>query len=260
MSNEKLDGLVGAFVAACLGVFGPERTDGIVIHGSAVKGGAIPGFSDVDFQVYLCPDCFDGAGNLPDDLLFAIQERIGSLPWVEAGCGYPQAYFYDARRMPEWWTGPAPGTYRVLHGRLPEGIEATAEKMRAASIRFFRDLPGRIQSNVSNFADSIDSQLARRVRNLGTDVTPALFCLLTLEAADPLELWALPKQVALKRVERRYAGAEGPTLARQFYENVTKLYGGEFDPGLGRETFRLGVRFLRWAEGVGQSLPEADQR
>ena len=38
---------------------------GVVIHGSALKGGNIPGCSDVDFQVYLETQAFGSNGNLP---------------------------------------------------------------------------------------------------------------------------------------------------------------------------------------------------
>ena len=62
-------------------------------------------------------------------------------------------------------------------------------------------------------------------------------------------LWALPKFDALAKLEARYPEEEGPALARRFYDNVAHLFADEaFDADLGRETFRLGVRFLRWAQ------------
>ena len=42
--------------------------------------------------------------------------------------------------------------------------------------------------------------------------------------------------------------------AHRFFENVSRLYAGQFDPELGRETFRVGIEFLRWAERIGRSL------
>jgi hypothetical protein len=77
-------------------------------------------------MVFLTPDCFNGQGDLPDEQVFAIQERIGPLPWREAGFLYPQAYCYDARRLPPWRNGPVPGAYRALWGRLT-GRVSTAE-------------------------------------------------------------------------------------------------------------------------------------
>jgi predicted nucleotidyltransferase len=38
-----LDALLERFVRACLEVFGQGRVEGIVLHGSALKGGNIPG-------------------------------------------------------------------------------------------------------------------------------------------------------------------------------------------------------------------------
>ena len=254
---EELEPLLASFVRGCLDVFGEERVEGIILHGSALKGGAIPGFSDIDFMVFLSPDCFDKQGALPDELAFAIQERIGPLPWREAGFLYPQAYFHDVRRLPSWWTGPIPGAHRVLWGRLPPEAAPTAERLCASSVRFLKEgLPRDIASSVHNFADGGDASLPRRVRSLGSTITPTVFALAGYDADDVLELWALPKLQALERLAVRHPDADGPALARRFYENVRILYGGDFDADLGRETFRTGVAFLRWAERVARSLPE----
>lgn len=249
-----VDSLIERFVSSCLDVFGHERVEAVVLHGSALKGGGIPGYSDIDFMVFLAPDCFDEHGELSDEDVFAIQECIGPLPWREAGFSYPQAYFYDARRLPEWWTGPAPGSYRELWGRLPAQAVPTTERLRAIEVRFLReDLGRQLAAMLRNFADADDASLPRRVRLLGTGVTPAVFAVLSLDADDLLALWALPKFDALARLEARYPDEPGPALVRQFYENVARLYQGEFDPELGRQTFRTGVRFLRWAQRLAQA-------
>jgi predicted nucleotidyltransferase len=243
-----LELLLDRFVSACLDVFGRERVEGIILHGSAHKGGGIPGYSDIDFMVFLTRECFDAQGELLDELVFAIQERIGPLPWQGAGFLDGQAYFYDARRLPPWWAGPVPGSYRVLHGRLPDEAVPTAERLRAASFRFLREeLPQQVARDLASFADAADASLPRRLRLLGTRVTPAIFALAGHDADDVLELWAQPKFEALARLEARYPDDEGPALARRFYDNIARLYGEQFDADLGRETFRLGIAFLRWA-------------
>ena len=38
---------------------------GLLVHGSALKGGVIPGCSDIDLQVYLENRAFDERGRLP---------------------------------------------------------------------------------------------------------------------------------------------------------------------------------------------------
>jgi hypothetical protein len=251
-----LTSLLERFVRACLDVFGEDRVEGIVLHGSAHKGGSIPGFSDIDFMVFLAQACFDEHQQLPDELVFAIQERIGPLPWREAGFLYPQAYFYDARRLPEWWTGPAPGAYRELWGRLPPEAASTAEGLRTSSTRFLKEtLSDYIARDLAGFIDANNDTLPRRVRLLGTAVTPTVFALTAYDAEDALEVWAQPKFEALRRLKERYGEAEGPALAQRFYDNVRLLYADEFDADLARQTFRIGIEFLRWAEQIGETLP-----
>jgi hypothetical protein len=109
---------------------------------------------------------------------------------------------------------------------------------------------------VTNFADAHDPTLPRRVRLLATRVTPTIFALAGYDAEDIVEIWALPKFEALRRLEARHPGDPGPGLAREFFENVRRLYGQQFEADLGRKTFRIGIAFLRWAEQVAESLPE----
>jgi hypothetical protein len=106
---------------------------------------------------------------------------------------------------------------------------------------------------VHNYIDADDASLPRRVRLLGTAVTPALFAVLTRDAEDVLALWALPKTEAVARLEERYPHADGPRLARRFYDLMAQLYGEAFDADVAREAFRTGVAFLRWAEAIGRT-------
>ncbi len=252
-----LEPLLERFVRACLDAFDKERVEGVILHGSAAKGGEIPGYSDIDFMVFLAPDCLDSSGVPPDEAIFAIQERIGPLPWREAGFLYPQAYFHDARRLPESWTGPVPGACRVLWGSLPPEAQPTPAGLRASSRDFLKEiLPQYISRDLSGFIDAMDDTLPRRLRLLGTSVAPTLFALLAHDAEDVMEVWAQPKTEALRRLGERYPNDEGPSLARRFYQDVAQLYGDEFDADRARQTFRTGIAFLRWAERITQSLPQ----
>ncbi len=263
-SAAAVEALLAAFTRACLDVFAPDRVTGVVAHGSAIKGGLIPGFSDADFMVFLTPDCFEPGPEtdpelqtLPDQSAFDLQERIGGLPWRESGFGYPQAYFYDPARMPDWWTGPAPGAYRVLHGRLPDGFEATDERLRRASERFLRQLRRTTAADIRNFADSIDDQVPRRLRLICTSVTPAIFSLATLDEDSPTKLWAGTKFEALERLRQLYPAASGPAMAVDLYARLRTLYSAAiFDLKAGRDAYRLAVAFLRWTEGIASARPE----
>jgi hypothetical protein len=253
-----LDELLERVVAACFEVFGRERVEAIVAHGSAIKGGVIRGYSDVDFMVFLAPGCFGEDGELADEDTFGFQERFGALPWRGAGFLNGQVYFYDARRLPDWWTGPAPDSYRELWGRLPAEVRPTPERLREIESRFLREeLPRQLAAMLRTFVDTADGSLPRRVRLLGTTVTPVVFAVLSLDEDDLLELWALPKQEALARLEARYPGEAGPRHARRFYEGVTRLFGEAFEPALARTTFAEGVRFLRWAHRLAAGTGDA---
>ena len=162
--------------------------------------------------------------------------------------------FLSRERLPDGWVGPSPGSFRELYGVLPPAAQSTAAEMRAAAAHLIAGLERRLDAVLSGYIDSLPEHLPRRVRLLGTDVTPAVFALLALEAEDPLGVWALSKFEALVRLEARYRGEEGPQLARRFYEDCAHLYGERFDAGQARQTFKTGVRFLRWAQAKGREL------
>ena len=259
MPEQDIEELLDAFKLACLEVFGTGQVIGVVAHGSAVKGGAIPGYSDADFMVFLTSECFDARDArvqfpaLPDERAFAMQERIGALPWLEAGFSYPQANFLDPSRMPEWWTGPIPGSYRVLHGGIPEGLEATSAALVRSARHWLTELTKLVDGDVRNFADSPDHQISRRLRLIGTSVTPAVFSLATLDAEDPVSLWAGTKFDALATLRKLYPRQPGPEMAADFYSRVRDIYGSSaFDVTAAREAFKLGVSFLRWAEATAR--------
>ncbi len=252
-STPELEQLLDAFVRDCLDVFGDARVEAIVFHGSAAKGGFIAGFSDVDLMVLLASQCFDEFG-LTLDCAFAIQEHIAALPWASVGAGYPQVYFYDPARMPGWWTGPVASASRVLYGTFPERLRPTPDGMRRAALRLLRDeLPGLIRSDTESFADSADRALPRRLRLLSTRVTPAMFSLLVLRSEDPLAEWTRTKHEAAERLVANYSGIAGAALPRQFYRNVPRLLGEEFDVGLARRTYRIGLEFLMWAHQAARA-------
>jgi hypothetical protein len=149
-----------------------------------------------------------------------------------------------------------PGAYRELLGSLPPSARATDEGLQVGARRLLREtLTARLNGMITNYADSADEQLQRRVRLLGTDLTPAIFSLATLYSDDALALWANPKFEALSRVEAAYPDATEPALARQFYANVEQLYAKQFDVELARRTFQICVAFLRWATVAGATDP-----
>lgn len=52
---------------------------GLLIHGSALKGGFIPGCSDIDLQLYLNEEALEPDGSVPPGLGMAIQRDLAKI-------------------------------------------------------------------------------------------------------------------------------------------------------------------------------------
>lgn len=168
---------------------------GLVAHGSAIKGGFIPGCSDVDLQLYLDDAAFAEDGHLPIGLCLAIQRDLA--PINPAPFAYIQCYALPCR-VPAGQVGPVPGAYAVLTGQIPVP-EATASDL----VRQARDtltttkVDATLRDLITALLQHGDGKLERQVRLLCTDVWPALYSYLTLRSPDPLAIWRLPKDRAI---------------------------------------------------------------
>lgn len=228
---------------------------GLVVHGSAVKGGIIPGCSDLDMQLYLEPEALSWHGHLPLELAFAIRRDLEGIElWPFR---YLQCYTFTAE-MPEGWVGPIPGAYRLVAGRLPVA-EATAEDLRRAAARSLGALdtaPTYLVGNLlgpdgerSRAAGGV--RLGRSLRLLCTQVWPVLYQVLTLQADDVLAAWRLPKAEAVKRLPE----AGGLRAAGESFHQVVQAYYPAEDSLEGAlAIMRAGVDFLQvakswWEEG-----------
>lgn len=166
---------------------------GLLAHGSALKGGFIPGCSDVDLQLYLRDEAFDTDGRIPFDLGLAIQRDLASVPL--GPFAYVQCYALPPG-MREGWIGPVPGAYHMLLGRLPRP-EATSGDLRASALRALDGLspiPDYIADGMLTFSLA---RLERHARLLCTDVWPFVYHVLTVAVLDPIAAWRLPRTEAI---------------------------------------------------------------
>jgi hypothetical protein len=214
---------------------------GLIAHGSAIKGGAIPQCSDLDLQLYLEPTAFAPGGSLPVALALAIARdlaRIDPSPYA-----YVQCYAWPCA-LPADHVGPIPGAYTVLAGRLPVP-EASPAALRAGARRLLSK-PSLLPSDLSaSLLTSGPGRVERRARLICTDVWPVLYALLTLGHDDAVRLWTLPKEEALALLPE--ASAPG-TAIRQFYAALRAYYPAQASPALGLEVVARGVEFLRAAK------------
>ena len=163
---------------------------GVMAHGSAYKGGFIPGCSDVDLQLYLDQSTFADDGQLPLDLCITIQRDLARIE--PAPFGYIQVRALSSVANPDW-LGPIPGAYAVLVGKMPlaEATEQQLHDSARTALNQLRPVPHYLPGGL---LDSGAGRLARQTRWLCTDVWPTLYQVLTIRTGDALGVWRLPKE------------------------------------------------------------------
>jgi hypothetical protein len=192
---------------------------GLLAHGSAVKGGVIPGWSDIDLHLYLDDAAFtpetaghpSRTGYLPFSLTMAIQRDLAGIdpaPFCKVQC------YAMGGRLPDGWVGPVPGSYHVIAGRatFPAPTREQLRENAAARLRAMEPFPDHLRDNLLEILGT--ERLVNHARLLGTVVWPSLYNLLVVRGADPFQVWTLPKPAAMARL------GEGPPAPeyRAYYE------------------------------------------
>ena len=216
---------------------------GLIVHGSAVKGGVIPNCSDIDFQLYLGDAAFGWRGQLPLELGYAIRRDLeGIRLWPFR---YVQCYVRRQGLEPGW-VGPIPGAYHLVAGRLPVP-EATADALRRSARRALDELDATPDFIMGKLLGPGGVRLERSIRMLCTRVWPVLYQVLTLQhpGNDPLALWCLPKEEAMGRLSHDTALHH---TIRAFYRAVWAYYPNEDSLEDALSVMQAGVGFLRAAE------------
>ncbi len=181
-----------------------DRFAALASHGSAVTGGYIPGFSDLDLVLFL-----QGAILEPDAA--ELQARLGDLDPA------PFAYLQLSRALAIDDGQPLlpsliPGSYRVLTGAIPaEGVLHTEQTLRASGRSWLARLPEAVTVNRIDWSVATGDARSRRIRVMMTALKPAIRALL-VEAGEPVfatwnapyslmtELWMLNHPEAGRRL------------------------------------------------------------
>lgn len=204
---------------------------GLVVHGSALKGGFIPGCSDIDFQLYLHDP-------LPFEIYLSIQREISQIdpdPFRYIQC-YP---FSDV--LPEEHIGPVPGAYHILAGRLPVA-EATRSQLQESARKRIAALNPIPKYLVDGLLESGIGRLSQIIRWLCTDVWPTIYQVLILQGHDPFTIWSLPKPQAIALFPSDTP--LGQTI-RAFYQAVQTYYPYEQLLVEALAVIETGVNFLQ---------------
>ncbi len=228
---------------------------GLIVFGSAVKGGFIAGCSDIDFQLFLDAAAFDADGCLPLTLGLGIHRDLAMID--PRPFRYIQCTPTPVQQAADDNHGPVPGTYRVVRGRLPVA-EASAEQLVASASQALAALEPSPDFLRKGLLDHGDGRLERDVRLLCTKVWPVLFQVLTIHSNDPISAWQLPKDRACDALPEDLGLRR---QMREFYASVLMHYREERPgPDTALDLIEKGVACLtsakRWWE---QKKPREDE-
>jgi hypothetical protein len=188
-----------------------DRLVGLVVHGSAVTGDVIPGFSDFDFVVF-------AHGPLTARDGIKLQGAVGEIdPAPYAYIQLSRAVDVDGSERP----GPlfAPGAFRGIRGEVPspefifteETLRAHARESRADVARWF-------PSDIEGWATATGPRRSYMLRLLMTRLKPAVRTLLIEHGEDPITVWGA-SYLALADMWT----AHSPGAGRRFRELVESL-------------------------------------
>lgn len=214
---------------------------GLIVHGSAVKGGVIPGCSDIDFQLYLEDSAFTSQGQLPLELGLSIYRDLSNISL--APFRYAQCTTLPGR-LPEGFVGPVPGAYHLVAGRLPVA-EATAQQLRESARGALAELDPMPPFIMGRLIGHGGVRLARSIRLLCTKVWPVLYQVLTLQQDDVIGVWCLPKEQAIELLPTNTSLSQ---TIRRFYQAVQVYYPAEDSVEGALLVIESGVTFLKAAK------------
>jgi hypothetical protein len=222
---------------------------GLLIHGSALKGGFIPGCSDIDFRLYVQDGAFQSNGDLRFDLSLAIQRDLSKID--PTPFQYIQCYAQPPRLTQATNTGgdigPFPGAYHMLLGELPVP-EPTADQVRERARHSLATMQPIPEHLANGLIDHGGGRIERHVRLLCTEVWPTLFNVLTLSAENPLQVWQLSKVAAMELLP---ADESPGKEIRAFHRGVLDYYLREQSVDHALTVLERGVAFLQAAKGCG---------
>ena len=249
--EDAIAGLREEFVHICESVF-EENLVAIINKGSTVKGGFIPGLSDMDLHVYLRDDVFVYNDFLKLELGLSFQEKMDELiRKYDIGGGPIQVIMLNVSK-PRNWSGPLPGTYIVLYGEECPEPPPRAEEMLEYD-RFNLQNPNYGYGLINSFADKTSEALTGYVRRLNPAVTPTMYRALSLLTKEPTRVWKMTKFEVLESLEKLEidSATEMAKLARKFYKLASRHQQTDDDLELCKETLRVGYRILDIGREIG---------
>jgi hypothetical protein len=181
-----------------------EDLRAMIVKGSAIKGDFIPDFSDFDVHIFAGDSVMRGPLTPVADVAIPFQRQFAEIDVPSYRVSQIQVMFISATDHPSDWVPALPGTFRLLHGALPESLPAISDEMilrhATAGLERYRDW---IDTILSRIVDKPLPQFADNVRLAGTLMKAALYEAAIVLGARPTEAWLTPLSEMLDIVEPR---------------------------------------------------------
>jgi len=239
-----IDGIRKEFVDICKAVFG-DNLVAIINKGSSVKGGFIPGLSDIDFHVYLKDDAFISRDYIKLEYGLSLQEKIDVLlRKYDIEESQIQVIALNVEN-PKRWSGPLPGTYVILYGDgCPEPEPVAWEMLEADEL--ILSSPYYFYNLINSYADKSNEELAEFVRKINPCVTPTLYRVLSLITNDPLKVWAMTRFEVLESLKNLDSDVakQIAQLGNEYFCLAGQRAKLKTDPELCRTALRVGFKII----------------
>lgn len=210
---------------------------GLILQGSAAKGGFIPGSSDIDYVLYVADAALNEAGTLPAEQCIAIHLALSAIDVAP----FRYIQFSVVSPLANPYPGPVPGAYKLLAGRLPVP-EATGAELYADAVRSLDALVPDRAFDPHQLLDHGEERIERSTRLMCTKAWPLAFQLLTALHKDGLRIWRLDKLEAAALLARE------PGVAAEmngFLAAVRAYYPQERPVTKALDVISAGIAFIR---------------
>lgn len=213
---------------------------GLVVHGSAVKGGFVPGCSDIDFVLYVQDKALNQRQELPLPLTMAIHRELAKVDFGP----FRYIQFRVATPSHSAFGNVIPGTYRLIAGQLLQPELSNEQLLELCKVGLTELEPDSVIAS-HRLLDHGEGRLQRIVRGLCTEVYPVLFQLLTIQHGDGYRIWQLNRFEAMELLpEDSVLGDK----IRKFYSAVRRYYPTESNVDDALHMIEYGVGFLESAK------------
>ncbi|BBH24348.1 hypothetical protein Back11_56930 [Paenibacillus baekrokdamisoli] len=209
---------------------------GLIVQGSAIKGGFIQGSSDIDYILYMDDSALNEAMRLPSELCIAIHK---DLSLIEV---WPFRYIQFSVLSPKTnkYLGPIRGTYQLLAGHLLVS-EATNDQIYQDAVESLDKLIPAAAFDTHQLLDHGEDRIERCTRLMCTIVWPIAFQLLTVIHKDGTRIWGLKKQDSVTLLSSIPSVADEIT---SFYHSIQSYYPLEQSSEKALKVIKDGISFI----------------